>query len=329
MQRRLLCISGAAVIAIGSWFFCDRSGEPKLVIKSRDIDMGFVSPGEYVESEIEIGNQGSGKLVISGIRTSCKCSDAKIGKNVLNPSENTVIKVTVKGSPNPSSSAIIHLISNDKKTPVTELRVWFRSRSGIWAEPDMISFGHLDSRAPLLTREFSIKGDRENGLIQLDRLEIAGDSCFREAFTCQKLVDKYGNIRVKVMPQANGPYGMINGKLNINDEFGNHTSVKLEAYAPHVEVISLLKPVILQWSNGICEGSGSIVLQNGFKGSVISSRIIDEPMIQATSILNSFVVSLDCQTRGSLVGKRFTAEIYLKRDFNDEIIRVWIPVVIA
>ena len=83
----------------------------------------------------------------------------------------------------------------------------------------------------------------------------------------------------------------------------------------------------MQMSNGTCEGSGSIVLQDGFKGSVISSRMVGEQLIRVDSILSGSVVSLNCQTGDKPKDRRFTLEICLRQDFTDQVFRIWLPVV--
>ena len=319
------------VLQIPKW---RRSHVPLLFLDVATVDFGLVRAGEFSESIVEISNHGSANLVISKVVTSCSCSIASIGKSILAPSETTSLVVRVKGSPNPISSAVVQLLTNDPKSPVTSIPLYFRSRSGIWAEPEVLSFGHLDldqSESKIPVRQFAIKGDLQGGEIVKDLLKVHGDQSFQRAFSYEVFQKQSGDVRISVTPRPNVPCGILTGRLFVSDQVGNNATLTAEAYIACTSKISIVKPLLMRKSsNGVFFGEGAIRLVENFRVKVVSSKIIGEwePVIDIDSVITGREIVVSC--RSSTVHdhqKRFTAEIVLEDESSSKT-TVWIPIVV-
>ena len=305
------------------------SNSPHLFIDATTIDFGLVRSDDFSQSSLELSNRGSATLIISEISASCSCSVASIEKSTLQPSEATKLHIRVKGSTNPTSSADIFLRSNDTKNPLERIKLFFHSRTGIWVEPETLSFGHFElgkSIDSLPVRECAIQSDHR---IRIDELEIQCDECFKLAFSHAVHQRKDGDFRISVSPQSNAPCGIVSGQLFVSDQGGNVVTLKVEAYFACGDRIAFIKPVLMRKSSfGGFTGEGAIRLIKGSKASVVSSNLIGLSDMEISSVFLHDEILVSCKSTTVHEGQmRFTAEVLLEDDSSLRT-KVWVPIVV-
>jgi hypothetical protein len=92
---------------------------PKIVFDEQNHDFGKVFQGTILEFNFKFTNEGSGKLVIANVQTSCGCTGAVIdGKKEFDENETGEIKVTfnTQGKEGNQSKTIV-ISSNDPIQP--------------------------------------------------------------------------------------------------------------------------------------------------------------------------------------------------------------------
>ena len=88
----------AAAMAIGYHHFKTTAdaGLPPLEIIDREINLGTVLLGEDRDFEATVRNNSDERLQINQIRSTCGCTNARVGKNDLKPGESTELRGTLR-----------------------------------------------------------------------------------------------------------------------------------------------------------------------------------------------------------------------------------------
>ncbi|MEK9183310.1 MAG: DUF1573 domain-containing protein [Patescibacteria group bacterium] len=102
--------------------------QPQIIVEPASYNFGELIFGVIAETKFKIKNAGPGVLQISRLTTSCSCTTASVGKNQLNPGEETELVVRYDTSAMGSGShgtgqqdRIIYVKSNDPVRPQVEL----------------------------------------------------------------------------------------------------------------------------------------------------------------------------------------------------------------
>ncbi len=95
---------------------------PSLYIFKKEYDFGIVKQSRGIVSvDFEVINNGSEKVIVSSLPTSCACTSAKIDKKTINPGEKAVITVSFDSNLHEEPSArffkTIEIISNINPAP--------------------------------------------------------------------------------------------------------------------------------------------------------------------------------------------------------------------
>jgi Protein of unknown function (DUF1573) len=102
-------------------------GSPTLAILPATYDFGAIAEDAPVTATLQVANTGRGKLIISGITTSCGCTTAKVDEAELTPGAVTNLTITFDPQAHPGLYGpllrMVYLHSNDPAQPEVEVPV--------------------------------------------------------------------------------------------------------------------------------------------------------------------------------------------------------------
>lgn len=138
-------------------------------------DFGSAPRGTTLSHQFKLTNTTKNPLHVSGLRTSCICSSAQIGKNDLQPGESTFVTATID-TKKYSGTRTFTIYVNFDRPFVDEARLVASatSREDVQLEPGELQFGHIKkgtpAKASLTVRAynagFQVTGvDNDNGYI--------------------------------------------------------------------------------------------------------------------------------------------------------------------
>lgn len=120
----ILLIAG---VSLYSYFGLDETPPPRIEITPASYDFGVI-PYQAVEKRFTLKNGGGNLLRITGLSTSCGCTQAVIEKEELLPGEETDLLVTF--DPNLMSERlegevyrVVYLKTNDPSRPEAEIEI--------------------------------------------------------------------------------------------------------------------------------------------------------------------------------------------------------------
>lgn len=108
--------------AVGLLLAACTPSTPNLVLDSQTYDLGAVTNGDVLSFEIPLVNEGSGKLVIMNVSTSCGCTSGSVEPAELDPDEEGVLIVEFdSGAHGPDANGPVtrqvFIASNDPDQP--------------------------------------------------------------------------------------------------------------------------------------------------------------------------------------------------------------------
>jgi hypothetical protein len=96
MAKKLL-IGGALFALVLSGCTTSISGKAVLQVQA-SLDLGQVRLGETKTGTVSVTNTGTGTLVISGVSTSCGCTEAHISSTTIAPGESADLSISYNSS---------------------------------------------------------------------------------------------------------------------------------------------------------------------------------------------------------------------------------------
>lgn len=118
--------------------------QPKIQIENPLYDFGTATEASMVHHTFKIKNVGNGRLVITGVKTSCGCTAAKPSKSTLEPGEQTDITVGFdtrfqKGH----QVRTITAFTNDPNAQQAIMTIQGVVKQQVSATPDNVAFGKV------------------------------------------------------------------------------------------------------------------------------------------------------------------------------------------
>jgi hypothetical protein len=118
--------------------------QPKVVVENPLFDFGTATEATMVNHTFKLKNEGKGRLLITGVKTSCGCTAAKPEKNNLGPGEETEIAVGFdthfqKGH----QVRTITVSTNDPNTPQAIMTIQGVVKQQVSATPADVAFGKV------------------------------------------------------------------------------------------------------------------------------------------------------------------------------------------
>lgn len=115
---------------------------PCLKVDRSHRDLGSVFPGDKVELQYQLSNNGGGELVVSGLRTPCGCAPATIDTNPIPPGGHATISISFHA---PSSAGVTGYSAwfqtNDIDHPDVQLTFQVMARLAIESCPPNVFAG--------------------------------------------------------------------------------------------------------------------------------------------------------------------------------------------
>jgi hypothetical protein len=112
---------GAAVYATAT------SGAGQIELSAASFDFGAIPNTEPVSHEFQVRNVGRGTLEITGVSTSCGCTEAEVESRHLARGESTTLHVTFDPQAHDGALGefmrIVYVRSNDPATPEASLTI--------------------------------------------------------------------------------------------------------------------------------------------------------------------------------------------------------------
>jgi hypothetical protein len=138
---------------------------PKIELETDHYDMGIISNSRSGEGRIKVYNRGGAPLKISGVATSCGCTQGKMSADVIKPGGEAYINVTVDPFRIPAfdSTKTLTISSNDpSKGGKVSVKVTVKVNPEIAWEPKAMDFGDLEKgQSSALTVRVRQVGDQE------------------------------------------------------------------------------------------------------------------------------------------------------------------------
>lgn len=102
---------------------------PKISVEPTSFNFGFVEKEKgNANHEFEVKNIGNADLEILTTSTSCGCTTAKLGKNILKPGESTNLTVSFNPNfhkePEGSFERVVYIKSNDPENKEIEVTIF-------------------------------------------------------------------------------------------------------------------------------------------------------------------------------------------------------------
>ncbi|TWU56517.1 hypothetical protein Poly51_24280 [Rubripirellula tenax] len=140
-----------------------------------DYDFGVMSPGQEGEKTFRIRNEGEGPLKLRVGASTCKCTLGALNKEILEPGEETEIKLTwtVKGGSTDFGQSA-QLLTDDPKSVAITLKISGKVIQDFQLVPDVWTFGEIATGD-----SFEITGDIYNytgTTIETTDLKFTSDS---------------------------------------------------------------------------------------------------------------------------------------------------------
>ncbi|MEP9411335.1 MAG: DUF1573 domain-containing protein [Candidatus Brocadia sp.] len=177
------------------------SEKPKIVFEEKIFDFGKIYIGEIVKHGFKFKNQGSGELIISGVKSSCGCTAALASKSRIAMGEEG--EVEVKFNPGRFVGKITKSVTvntNDPENPAFRLTITGEVIEEVVVNPKMINFGII-RRGDFCTRNIEVKitpgsnievkkVESPNPYITITQNKIAGNNIY----SYQVSIEKYDYI---------------------------------------------------------------------------------------------------------------------------------------
>jgi hypothetical protein len=236
------------------------------------------------------------------------------------------MRVGVTGTTAPKNISTIIIRTDDTLNPETVVNVLFRSREGIWASPEKLSFGQLDlERDDLksMSRKCLIEGQSR---IFSNGLNLNPDEAFKLAFD-YGIEDLDHGVELSATPQFNHYVGLVRGQLKITDNANNAAFVNAEALATWAGKLNGIQPLLFRKTEaGTYRCQGLLRLTDSFKATFVRSKIFGCPSLDCWVNQNDDVISIDCSSDflpNKVQPISFVLEVQLP---SGEDYEIWIPV---
>jgi hypothetical protein len=114
------------------------------LLKEVSKDFGSVPQGTVLTHQFPLHNHLSSTVTVSGLRTSCTCATASVGKSELKPGESTVVAVTIDTNRYVGSRTFtIYLLLGQPILQELQMVVSATSRQDVTLNPGQLNFGRV------------------------------------------------------------------------------------------------------------------------------------------------------------------------------------------
>jgi hypothetical protein len=160
-------------------------------------------------------NEGTATLNVARVQSSCGCTAAVAGKNVLAPQESSEVEVTFNSAGRQGSfKKIVQVYSNDPLSPKVDLKVDGNILTPFTIQPMAIQFGTMNA-GQILEKEIQIKLNAYENPVRISQIDKTANL---EVQMKDDLIkrDVWTTLKVKLGPQL--PLGYLNQSLTLRFE---------------------------------------------------------------------------------------------------------------
>ncbi len=232
---------------------------PNIHFEEEKYDIGEVEPDETIKHVYYFTNTGDERLVISDIKTICKCISFKTSSKEIQPGETGEIEVIL--DPGKESGKIWKIIlvhSNDPARPVIRLKLRGFVKREVVAFPPYVYLPNFSKDKPSTRELYLLKGKNKDFTV----LKIEADSeyiSFDDPVPASQW-NKEG-YKINVTLKAAVPIGKFGGMLRIYTDSKEYQVVEVPVYTTVKGELSI-KP-----------GSISIIFVSGKVDSVKPAKL--------------------------------------------------------
>ena len=213
-------------------------------------NFGVLQNGEVGEHQFVIKNVGKADLTVSVEETSCKCTAANLGKDVVKPGESTVIDVTWKTADFIGEYTQKVLIqTNDPEMMTVELEVRGKIVADARAVPSELNFPNITKglpsqsqtqvvcykNPPLEITGYEFLNPESKNSFDLQIVPLTEEEYTREP-------DATGGFNLTLNAKGNLPMGSISETLVLKTNSPLQPEIKIPIYGTVVGHISLAGP---------------------------------------------------------------------------------------
>ncbi len=244
-----------------------KAGGPDLRADAYTYNFGFIEQGEHAERVFTLENKGTEDLVISGVETSCSCTQSSLPAGTrIPPGGKTCLTVGFDSiGREGGQSQIVYVHSNDPVSPTVQLRI-----GGIVKPPYLsvsarsLCLGVARKHAGT-TAEFFIADPGDNSLLVS---KVASDSQFLKiTLTHDDTQGLVYHVRAELQPGA--PLGQSKSNITI---YSNHPQEPVVEIPVTAEVVGDIEVFPRQFFLGVVERG-----QNASKKITLSTTS-DKPL---------------------------------------------------
>jgi len=195
--------------------------QPRLVIPQPVFDFGEVSPGEAVEHEFEIGNDGDAVLLVSDVIGGCACTTADFDREIAPGASGRIHAVFDTTSMVGSIAKQIALYSNDPDAPKSLLTMRVTVKPLVTLRPESLRLEGVRHDPPVTagTTLWATDG-ADLQILKVESSEPALKVSFRQAAGAELAADGRGRQwRVEATLDPAAPVGPVAALIHV---FTNH-----------------------------------------------------------------------------------------------------------
>jgi len=186
--------------------------QPKVQVENPLFDFGSAFQGQMVLHTFKIRNLGKGRLLISGVKTSCGCTAAQPTKTTLAPGEEAEITASFDTRFRTGHQLRTIMVStNDPGNPSALMTIHGVVRQRVAATPAQVAFGSV-RQGTEVTKEVTI-----SDLAEQKRFKITSMTNSNVAIkvTQENRLDGKSGAVLKASLLKNMPVGAFNDTINV------------------------------------------------------------------------------------------------------------------
>ncbi len=240
---------------------------PRLTCDEPVYRFGEATSNQVIEHGFVIANAGDAPLRITGIRTSCGCTVAKLPKHEVPPGERTSIEASLAlHGKRGTTRQRITVTSNDPVRPETEL--WFEgvATEGLAVVPERVLFGTVP-QGEVVSREVTIRG------APVPPFRIVAIETYTPLFTAEELPSNDPLVhRLQLRTTAHPEEGLIDSSVRVQTDSRQHPELHIPISA-HVVTGVTIAPQTIELSTEVrAPVTRYVAIRRGAGGSF---RILD------------------------------------------------------
>jgi hypothetical protein len=187
------------------------SGAPRLKIENPRYEYGLIWDFADQPGQMTVTNVGDETLIINDVNAGCSCTKATMDDNSLAPGESGTLNFLFSPNSAGDQTKKIKLVSNDPRSPVTEVQFSAQVRRFVLVQPDFVRVGDVRRGVPHTVTATLTPSDPD---YTIESMKFIGQSA---AYLSPKEIDsgdpRSRVIEVTIAPEAR--WGALSARLEV------------------------------------------------------------------------------------------------------------------